>query len=191
MATIRIYTGFRSARAVVVLACNDRSNWTDQRSLKMRTATKTNRPAAEAYTLSEVMVAVAIVGVLFVSLSLAFSAGFTVIRVARENLRATQILVQREETVRLYTWEQLQDPTYFKTNFVDNYAPLGTTYYGTITLAKPANMGAPSYLNDMRTMTLTVRWTNGVGKPVPHVREMQTQVARYGLQNYVFGGTTQ
>lgn len=135
--------------------------------------------------------AVAIVGVLFLSLCLAFSAGFTVIRVARENLRATQILVQREETVRLYTWEQLQDPAYFKTNFVDNYAPLGTTYFGTITLAKPANMGSPSYLNDMRTMTLTVRWTNGIGKPLPHVREMQTQVARYGLQNYVFGGTTQ
>jgi len=143
----------------------------------------------QAYTLTEVLVAVGIIGVLFVSLYLAFSAGFTVIRVARENLRATQILVQREETVRLYTWSQLQDPAYFKTSFVDNYAPLGTTYYGSIKLDQPANMGSPGYLADMRTMTLTVSWTNTIGKPQPHVRQMQTQVARYGLQNYVFGGT--
>jgi hypothetical protein len=135
------------------------------------------------------MVSVGIIGVLFVSLYLAFSAGFTVIRVARENLRATQILVQREETVRLYTWSQLTDPTYFKTNFVDNFAPLGTTYYGNITLSQPANMGSPSYLSDIRTVTLTVRWTNSIGSKLPHIRQMQTQVAHYGLQNYVFGGT--
>jgi prepilin-type N-terminal cleavage/methylation domain-containing protein len=156
----------------------------------MRTSQQNKTLRRRAYTLTEVLVSVGVIGVLFVSLYLAFSVAFTVIRVARENLRATQILVQREETVRLYTWSQLQDPTYFKTNFVDSYAPLGITYYGAITLAKPVNMGTPSYLADMRTMTLTVRWTNNIGRPLPHVRQMETQVARYGLQNYVFGGTT-
>ena len=73
-----------------------------------------------AFTLTEVLMSVAVLGVMLVSLYLAFSAGFTEIRVARENLRATQVLVQRAETLRLYTWTQLNDPAYFKTNFTEN-----------------------------------------------------------------------
>lgn len=143
------------------------------------------------YTLVEAMMAVGVFGTLFTSLYVAFSAGFTVMRVARENLRATQLLVQREETVRLYTWDQLNNPAYFKTTFTNNYAPLGTTYFGTINKSQPANMGTPTYLADMQTLTISVRWTNGIGKKQPHVREMQTQVARNGLQNYVYGGKIQ
>jgi type II secretory pathway pseudopilin PulG len=147
------------------------------------------RPAA--YTITEVMVAVGVIGVLFMSLYLAFSAGFSVIRVARENLRATQIMMQRMETVRLYTWSQLLDSSYFKTNFTDPYAPLGTTYYGNIAPEIPVNMGSPNYLTNMRTITISVRWTNGTANPMPHLRQMQTRVARFGIQNYVFGGSSE
>lgn len=141
-----------------------------------------------AFTLTEVMVAVGVVGVLFVALYLAFSAGFSIVRVTRENLRATQILVQRTETVRLYSWSQLLDPTCFKPTFIeDATASLGTKYFGSIQLATPNNMGAPNYLNDMRLVTISVRWTNGYGRPLPHYREMQTQVAKNGLQNYATG----
>lgn len=152
---------------------------------------KINRRSNTGYTFTEVMVAVGVIGVLFVSLYLAFSAGFTVIRVARENLRATQVMVQRAETLRLYTWTQLTNASYFKTNFTDNsIEALGTTYFGNIALSTPANMGSPSYLTNMRTITISVRWTNGIGKPMPHYREMQTQTARWGMQNYVYGYTT-
>ena len=157
----------------------------------MRTSKQSTFARSRAFTLTEALVAMGVMGTLFVSLYTAFSAGFTVMRVARENLRATQILVQREETLRLYTWTQLQDPTYFKTKFTDTYAPLGTTYYGAITMNPPGNMGTPSYLSNMLSLTISVKWTNGIGKPQPHYREMQTQVARHGLQNYVFGGHTQ
>ena len=146
------------------------------------------RNRSVAFTLTEVMVAVGVVGILFVSLYLAFSAGFSMIRVTRENLGATQIMVQRAETIRLYTWTQLMDPTYFKTNFTDDAtATLGTIYCGNIRLSTPTYMGTPGYLNDMRTVTISVRWTNGIGKPLPHYREMQTQVAKYGMGNYAFG----
>ena len=144
-----------------------------------------------AFTLLEAMVAVGVFATLFTSLYIAFSAGFTVMRVARENLRATQILAERCETVRLYTWDQLKDPAYFKTTFTNAYAPLGTAYYGTATLAQPTNIGSASYVADMRTLTIGVRWTNGVAKKQPHFRQMETQVARHGMQNYVFGGHTQ
>jgi len=144
------------------------------------------------YTLTEVLVAVGVLGIMLVALYLAFSAGFTEMRVARENLRATQVMVQRAETLRLYTWTQLNDPTFFKTNFIDDsIVSLGTSYHGNITLSTPANMGSPEYLANMRTVTISVRWTNGIGKPLPHFRQMQTQVARWGIQNYVYGFRTQ
>src|SRR5262245_45496790 len=129
----------------------------------MNIASQSKLDRRRAYTLIEVLVAVGIIGVLFTTLYLAFSAGFTVIRAARENLRATQIMVQRQETLRLYTWSQLKDATYFKTNFTDSAAPLGVTYYGSISLKQPSNVGAPSYLDNMRTMVITLQWTNAVG----------------------------
>jgi hypothetical protein len=133
------------------------------------------------------MVAIAIMVVLFVTLYLGFAASFAIIQTARENLRATQIMMQRMETVRLYTWNQLNSSTYVKPTFTDNYAPLGVTYHGRITVSAPSNLGSPSYLTNMRVVTVSVVWTNLAGAPVTHTREMKTQVARFGLQNYVFG----
>lgn len=142
----------------------------------------------EAFTLTEVMVAVGLIGILFISLYMSFSMGFALIRSARENAHATQLLVQRAEGLRLYSWNQLLDPTYFKTNFTDSSpSALGTVYYGTIQLSIPANIGSPNYRTNMRAVTISVRWTNAVGTPLPHYREMHTQVAKYGVQNYEFG----
>ena len=55
------------------------------------------------------MISVLIVGTLILSLYAGFSQGFSIIQTSRENLRATQILVQRMETIRLYTWSQVLD----------------------------------------------------------------------------------
>src|SRR6266516_8115984 len=68
------------------------------------------RPQA-AYSVVEVLVAVFLLGTLTVSLFGAFSSGLMMVRLERENLRATQILVQKMETVRLLTWSQLSDTT--------------------------------------------------------------------------------
>ena len=143
------------------------------------------RAGRVAFTLTEVMVAVGVIGVLFVSLYLAFSAGFSIVRVTRENLRATQILVQRMETVRLYSWSQLTNAAVFKPSFTeDAMTSLGTVYHGQVQLSEPAGIGTPSYLSDLRVVTIAVRWTNTLGPVVPHYRQMQTQVAKNGLQNY-------
>lgn len=134
-----------------------------------------------AFTLTEVMVAVGVVGILFVSLYLAFSAGFSMIQSTRENLGATEVLVQHTETLRLYTWSQLTGPTY-KTNFtVDATNTSGITYFGDIALSTPTAASYGTYANDIRIITIGVRWTNAFGKPLPHYRSMQTQVARNGL----------
>ena len=139
-----------------------------------------------AFTLTEVMVAVGVIGILFVSLYLAFSAGFAMIRTTRESLGATEVLVQRAETVRLYSWSQFIDPSFFPTNFTsgsNTLATLGTIYYGTIERNAPNFPDGPNYGNDMRIVTISVRWTNSFGRPMPHYRAMQTLVAKNGVCN--------
>src|SRR5690242_10880657 len=55
-----------------------------------------------AFTLVEAVVAMAIVGVVFVSLYSGMATGFGMIRTARETLNAAQILEEKFETIRLY-----------------------------------------------------------------------------------------
>ena len=164
--------------------------------------TKTpTRGARSAYTLAEVMVAVAVLAVMVVSLYLGISAGFAIVQRTRENLRATQILVQRMETLRLYTWDQLRNaestPT-FQTNFTALYDPSvgdaggGVEYHGDveITVPPPASVlpAEVSYRDSVALITVSLRWTNRAGDNVlPHERQFQTLVARTGMQKYVYG----
>lgn len=151
-----------------------------------------------AVTLVEVMVAGALVTVFAVALYAGFSSGFTILKAAREDLRATQIMVQRMEAVRLYTWVQLTNPSYLPTTFVERYDPSGQTggsggviYAGRLTVdIPPASSGLPDgYRSNIARMTVQVFWTNRLGRTnvVVRSRSMQTYAARYGMQNYIFG----
>ncbi len=159
------------------------------------------RWAQSAYTFAEVMVAVAVLAVMLVSLYLGISTGFSIVQRTRENLRATQILVQRVETLRLYTWDQLRNtgsvPT-FQTDFTDVYDPLaggtggGVEYHGNllITIPPPTSVlpADVSYRDNVALVTVSLRWTNHAGARVlPHERQYQTLVAKTGMQKYVYG----
>jgi len=60
-----------------------------------------------AFTLVEVMVGVGVMGIMMVSLYAGFAFGFNQIRLARENVRAIQVLEERMEVVRLLNWNQV------------------------------------------------------------------------------------
>ena len=62
---------------------------------------RVSRAADRGFTFAEVLVAVVLVSIMVVSLNAAFSAGFTLLKLARENLRATQIMLQQMEILRL------------------------------------------------------------------------------------------
>src|ERR1041384_1804482 len=81
-----------------------------------------------AYSLPEVMVGIAIMSVMFLTLYLGFTQGFGVVQSSRENMRATQILQQQAEIIRLYTWEQV-DPAsgWIPTTTSWTFYPLGGT----------------------------------------------------------------
>ena len=146
-------------------------------------------PARSGYTLIELLVAIAILGIVFVSLYAGFSAGFAIIKLARENLRATQIMQEKMETIRLYTWEQINAPGFIPTNFVDAFyidptdgsLKEGITYTGNVTIA--AAPITETYAPDLRLVTIQIGWhSSGVNR----TREMQTLVTKHGLQKYVY-----
>jgi len=143
-----------------------------------------------AFTLVEVLVAVLVVGIVSISLFACFSQGFAAMESSRENLRATQILLQKMETIRLCTWSQLTNLTftaYYDPNST-NAASSGVIYTGTVTTN--AASGIPStnsYQSNICLVNVSLTWTNYIlDRPIPHSRQMQTQVARYGLQNYIW-----
>ena len=149
--------------------------------------------AAQAYTVIEVLMGVCILGIMIVSLYTGFSSGFTVVQLSRDNLRATQILLQRMETMRLYNWNQiLSTNSYLKPVFEEHYDAIakdGTHYTGTITTNLPDISGV-AYRTNMRLITVTLYWTNHSAQPSTNIvvrsRQMQTCVARYGMQNYLY-----
>jgi len=140
-----------------------------------------------AYTLPEVMMGVLIMSIMFVTLYLGFTQGFSVVQTSRENLRATQILQQYSELIRLYTWDQLTNGVtlphpYSKTW---KFYPLGatgnqgTTYTGTMSI--DSSDLTEGYAAETRKVTFTLSWTSA---NVIHQRQMTTLVSKYGLHKY-------
>ena len=141
----------------------------------------------QAFTLMEVMLAVVIVGVEFVSLYVAISQGFAVVSSARENLRATQIMQEQVEIIRVLDWDKVTttpSPWYFNANFypAGGTNNQGLTYSGTI--AVTAAPVPAAYSTDMRLVVVSLAWTNSANSRISRNRELRTLVSRYGLHNY-------
>ena len=134
----------------------------------------------------ELIVATAIVGVTFLSLYTGLSSGFGLVRLARENLRGTQILQEKMETLRLYTWDQINTPGFIPTNFVDDFYASTNGVNGLVYTGSVSIVAAPVsevYSNDLKQVTINIRWKSA---GVLRNREMVSFVARNGLQTYIY-----
>src|SRR5260370_39091799 len=80
-----------------------------------------------AFTIIEAIVAMAIVGFMVIALYSGITSGFVSVRFARENLRATQIMVEKMEVIRLCTWDQVNSNGFIPTNFTAPYFRQGFT----------------------------------------------------------------
>lgn len=145
-------------------------------------------PGCTAFSTLEVLIAVLVCGTVFVSLYSGISSGFAFVQLARENLRGTQILEEKMETIRLYRWDQINQPGFIPTNFVDQFYPVATQavvglrYTGVVTIA---DAPVTEYYNDaLKQVTIDLSWKSG---PVVRKRQMTTLVSQYGLQNYIYG----
>ena len=117
--------------------------------------------------------------------------GLWVMRMARENQRATQVMLERLEAIRLYNWTQVTNTGFIPGTFSAKYDPTspancqGTVYYGTMSVSNPTFVGTtPNYSGSIRQFSVSVSWTNigGLG----HTRSLTTYVAQNGMQNYVY-----
>ena len=155
--------------------------------MRIRTRQQNGIFAERAFSMIEILVAMVVLGIMFVTLYSGFSSGFAVVQLARENLRATQILQEKMETIRLYTWDQIEKPGFIPTNFVDKFYSNGTN--GVTGLAKTGRVSivkAPvleTYSNELKRVTIDLEW---VSADVLRRRQMQTYVTRHGLQNYIY-----
>ncbi len=149
------------------------------------------RRSITAHTLAEVLVAVLILATMIISLCAGFSTGFALALLGREDERATQIMTQQVEAARFCRWSALTN--FPVTASQEYYDPANTAslpvYSITNSLEIPnALLGGASYTTNMRLLTVTVSWTtqNRTNKIV-RTRKMQTLVARYGVQNHLWG----
>jgi hypothetical protein len=157
---------------------------------------KLTNPCADrrqAFTLVECLVAGGLLTITAVSLCAGWSSGFLYIKMTREALRATEILAEKTEAVRLLTWSQLSNcpatfqEWYFPPGLDQNSA--GILYSGTIDVGPATNIpDTASYKGEMRLVTVNIYWTNYNGAtPIVHKRQVQTQAASSGMQNYIWG----
>ena len=141
------------------------------------------------FTLVEVLVASALVGIMFLAFMGSFSASFQNVQMDRENSRATQILLEKTELLRLYDWDQIvgNDPnvsipmTFTSPFYPNTNSGGGFNYSGSVTITNAPISEA--YSNDMRFVSISVTWTSG---GVQRSRTMSSYVSRYGLQNYIY-----
>jgi len=137
------------------------------------------------FTLVELMVSISIIAISFVSVYMGISSAFGVVQSTRDDLRATQILNEKMETMRLYTWTQIMDPGVIPASFTNWYYEAaqvneGTRYVGSVSFTAPGFSN--SFSAGMRKVTVAVRWVNGTRT---NVRETVSLVSSNGLQSYI------
>lgn len=157
----------------------------------------------------EVVVGVALVALTVGALYAGMTYGMQRTHFTREELRATQILLEKMEQLRLYRWDQLnfvndpddlddvefdpEDPHVvedelspfvvpktFSVPFTAGQTNDGLVYYGTFSLTNAPVTEV--YSNQLLLVTATLTWQSG-GKT--RTRKMQTFFAKYGLQNNI------
>jgi hypothetical protein len=109
------------------------------------------------------------------------------VRLNTENLRATQILTDKMELIRLCTWDQVTNGSFLPAtftgpfNYSTNSSDYGLNYRGTVVISVPAL--AESYGSTLRLVTVQVTWTNS---GVLRSRSASTLVSQYGLQSNIY-----
>lgn len=157
------------------------------KNLVQKSGRQLRRKLMAGFSLAEVSVSMGLIGTASVALFSGFTTGFFTMQMARENLRATQIMLERTETLRLYSWDQLTTPGFIEADTEEKYDPnavagqQGLSYRVNVRI-EPVSLGT-TYSDDMRQVTVTLNWVTG---SIPRTRTYSTYVARRGMQNYIF-----
>jgi|SRR5688500_6524945 len=163
----------------------------------MRTASViavTTLRRSQAFSLVEAVVGMALLGLVCMALFSGLCNSTFSVQLARENLRATQIMSEKLDTIRLYSWKQMTNDVFIQKLAQGSIVPLhapdplsppqtnATSAAFRVTVyVQPAPV-TEFYGKDMRLVTVDVRWKTGELK---RQRSMSTLVSRYGTQKYI------
>jgi Tfp pilus assembly protein PilV len=159
----------------------------------MHTCSERAAHPTRAFTLAEVLVATVMAAVVVTSVYGALTFGLAGVKASRDDLRATQVLVQQLEILRLQPYTSLKSYTtniYYDPSNQTNGSG-GTCYTISVVTNTPAKsdlappgMAAVVYYNtNMLLITATATWTNG---SLPQSRSLKTYASQYGIQSYVY-----
>jgi type II secretory pathway pseudopilin PulG len=154
-----------------------------------------NRRRNQAFSLVEAVVGLALLGLVCMALFSGLCNSTFSVQLARENLRATQVMAERLDTIRLYRWKDITNDNFVRKLAEGFISPLhapdplsppptnstSAAFRGAV-YVEPAPIGE-LYGKDMRLVTVEVRWQTGELK---RKRSMSTLVSRYGTQKYIF-----
>jgi type II secretory pathway pseudopilin PulG len=148
-----------------------------------------SRKLTVGMTLMEVIMATGIIAITGAGVISSINYGLCIMRIARENQRATQVMLEKIEAIRLYNWSEVTNLAFIPDTFSAPYDPTartaGTTYYGTMSVTTPSWVGTtPNYAGNIRQFNVTLVWTNAAH--LRHARSLSTYVAQNGVQNYVY-----
>lgn len=149
-----------------------------------------NQNEESGTSLAEVSIAVAILAVMAGVLISAFNYGFFAMQWARENQRATQIILEKVETLRLYRWDQVNSNGFIPQGVTEYYDPQmtgaqGVGYRCELAISPVPFTSVSGYHTNMRQLTVTLTWTN-TARQIPRTRQLSTFIAKDGLQDYVY-----
>jgi uncharacterized protein (TIGR02598 family) len=158
-------------------------------------------PAAShlrAFSLIEAVIGMLIVSILTLSIYAALTTGFNTVRLAREDQRATQVLIQIMDQLRTVSWNSLTNGTSLPTQTLESFDPekviklgkgvvnantnalISKGYYTILTVNNATN--DTTYSSNMREVNVSVTWRSLSG--MRRSRDFTTYVARYGIHNY-------
>ena len=95
--------------------------------------------------------------------------------------------MEKMETIRLYSWDQINTPGFIPASFTAAYDPnaaadsQGLTYTGTMIVTNAPI--ASSYSNDMKLVKVTLTWKTG---NLDRSRDFTSYISRYGMQDYIY-----
>jgi hypothetical protein len=149
----------------------------------------TSSRGTQGFTIAEILVSLVTIAIGTAGLMASFCFSLRVMEHARDNLRATQIMLEKAETIRLYSWDQVNSNGFIPSTFTATYdggAVTNGNYSGTIytgTLAVTAFPFSTSYKDQMRQLTVTLNWKS---HKVTRTRSLSTYISKDGIQNYVY-----
>ncbi len=160
------------------------------RGERRRWASHSGGAVQSGFTLIETVIGMAIVSFVFAALYAGISSGFKIVLSSQQNMRATQVMLEKMETIRLYSWSQLMTPDFVPASFQAALDPADAdrtdlssdeVFEGSVEIV-PLNSGA-AYDDEVRKIIITLNWSTS-GRP--QERTMTTLVSKNGLQNYVY-----